>query len=406
MKDTTGIPQPPVPPKADPATLALRGSPRRVVRFRRSVIVGGSALASVVMLGVTWLGLQPATHIAGSAEMQAPTSETAGRTPDALAGTPSTYGDVPRLGPPLPGDLGRPILEQQREMAAAAHPKLGPDVSDGAASARDAEARRTAELLSARQSAVMMQRTAGAPVDARPAGIAEAIPASAPAQGSAQIPLDPARDPGGQQRKTDLVAAPQGDRNPFSIVEAPSPYTLSAGSILSASLITGLDSDLPGLVTAQVTENAYDSVTGKALLVPQGARLIGSYDSVVAFGQKRALVVWQRLLFPDGSSVRMENWPATDASGYAGLSDRIDLHTFQLLKGVALSSLLGVGTELGSQSESDLVEALRQSTQQNAARAGDQLVAKNLTVQPTLRVRPGWPLRVIVHKDLVLRPWH
>ena len=92
--------------------------------------------------------------------------------------------------------------------------------------------------------------------------------------------------------------------------------------------------------------------------------------------------------------------------GYAGLSDRIDRHTWQLLKGVALSTLLGVGTELGwGSSESDLVRAIRESAQQNGARAGDQLVARSLDVQPTLKVRPGWPLRIVVHKDLVLKPW-
>lgn len=147
-------------------------------------------------------------------------------------------------------------------------------------------------------------------------------------------------------------------------------------------------------------------MTGKILLIPQGSRLIGSYDSVVAFGQSRALLVWQRIILPDGSSIRIDNVPATDTQGYAGLSDRIDRHTWQLLKGVALSTLLGVGTELSfGSSESDLVRAIRESAQQSGSRAGDQLVTRNLNIQPTLRVRPGWPLRVVVHKDIVLRPW-
>ena len=132
-----------------------------------------------------------------------------------------------------------------------------------------------------------------------------------------------------------------------------------------------------------------------------------AYDSVVAFGQKRALVVWQRIILPDGSSVRIDNVPATDTSGYAGLSDKVDVHTWQLLKGVALSTLLGVGTEASfGSSESDLVRAIRESAQQSGSRAGDQLVTHNLNIQPTMRVRPGWPLRVIVHKDIVVgRPW-
>ena len=122
---------------------------------------------------------------------------------------------------------------------------------------------------------------------------------------------------------------------------------------------------------------------------------------------RRALVVWQRIILPDGSSIRIDNVPATDLAGYAGLSDRIGRHTWQLLKGVALSTLLGVGTELSlGSSESDLVRAIRESAQQSGARAGDQLVRRNLDIQPTLRVRPGWPLRVVANKDIILPgPW-
>src|SRR5205823_2512606 len=101
-------------------------------------------------------------------------------------------------------------------------------------------------------------------------------------------------------------------------------------------------SDLPGLVTAQVTERVFDSATGHILLIPQGARLVGSYDSVVAFGQKRALLVWQRVILPDGSSMQIDNEPASDPSGYAGLQDKVDFHTWSLLKGVVLSTFLGV----------------------------------------------------------------
>ena len=155
-----------------------------------------------------------------------------------------------------------------------------------------------------------------------------------------------------------------------------------------------------------MTENVRDSATGRTVLVPQGARLIGSYDSQVAFGQRRALLVWQRIVFPDGSSIRLDNAPATDLSGYSGVEDRVDFHTWRLLQGIALSTLLGVGTEvsLGS-GESDLVQVIRESTQQNASRAGDQITRRNLDVQPTIRVRPGWPVRAVIHKDLVLRPW-
>jgi N-acyl-L-homoserine lactone synthetase len=170
---------------------------------------------------------------------------------------------------------------------------------------------------------------------------------------------------------------------------------------ISASLITGLNSDLPSEVTAQVTENVYDTVTGQILLIPQGAKLIGSYDSVVAFGQSRALLVWQRIIMPDGSSIQIDNLPATDAAGYAGLSDKVDYHTWTLLKGIRPSTLLGVGTEttFGS-SQSNLVQAIEQSTEESTNQAGQRIVEKDLNIQPTITVRLGWPLRVIVSKDL------
>ena len=155
-----------------------------------------------------------------------------------------------------------------------------------------------------------------------------------------------------------------------------------------------------------MTQNVYDTVTGQYVLIPQGAKLIGRYDSVIAFGQSRALLVWSRIIYPDGASLMIDNMPASDVAGYAGLSDKVDFHTFRLLKGVVLSTLLGVGTELSfDDAENDIVEALRESAQGSANQAGQNIVQRNLDIPPTIKIRPGWPLRVIVHKDLVLRPY-
>lgn len=391
-------------PKADPETLVLRGNPGRVVRFRRGAVIAIAALGSTAIVGAAWVALKPAALriVAGSDDRG---DAGAKATPDALANAPASYGDVPRLGPPLPGDLGRPILEHQRSIGAAV-PPAGPDQ---AAQAAEAERQRiAAERKAARESGVMMQMSGNNRTVAATQNETASPPQVAEGTANPRLALDPERDPKGQQRKADFLAGKDGtgDINPHPLVQPASPWTLSAGSVIAASLITGLSSDLPGLVTAQVTENAYDSVTGRTLLIPQGSRLIGSYDSVVAFGQKRALVVWQRIILPDGSSIRVDNVPATDTAGYAGLADKVDVHTWQLLKGVALSTLLGVGTELSfGSSESDLVRAIRESAQQSGSRAGDQLVTRNLNIQPTIRVRPGWPLRVVLHKDLLLRPW-
>lgn len=393
------------PAKADPETLVLRGTPGRVVRFRRGAIIAIAALGSTAIVGAAWVALKPATFriVAGSDDR----GDSGAKAPaDALADAPKSYGDVPQLGPPLPGDLGRPILEHQRSLGNA----MPPAGLDQAAQAAEAERERlAAERKAARESGVMMQVSG----TNRAAGLASPEPATVPTPtatdpASPRVALDPDRDPNSQQRKADFLAGKDGagDINPHALLPAASPWTLSAGSVIAASLTTGLNSDLPGLVTAQVTENAYDSVTGRTLLIPQGSRLIGSYDSVVAFGQKRALIVWQRIILPDGSSVRIDNVPATDTAGYTGLADKVDVHTWQLLKGVALSTLLGVGTELSfGSSESDLVRAIRESAQQSGSRAGDQLVTRNLNIQPTVRIRPGWPLRIVVHKDIRLRPW-
>ncbi|RWG47518.1 MAG: TrbI/VirB10 family protein [Mesorhizobium sp.] len=394
-----------IPPKLDPEELQLRASPRRVVRFRRGVIIAIAALGSGAVFGVAMMALQgPAPRIRDQAED--PYSTERKPTVEGLDTLPHDYSGMkpkpPVLGPPLPGDLGRPILERQRQLGIVP----GQDIS--------AEEQRLAQqAIEARESQVLFRvenraqqtdvgesvQTAQHPFEALPQSEAARASASvAPAEG----------DQNNQQRKLDFLSqrSTGGIYNPHALQTPISPYQLMAGSVIAASLITGINSDLPGLVVAQVTENVHDTVTGNILLIPQGSRLIGVYDSVVAFGQKRALLVWQRILLPDGSSVEIDNLPASDTAGYAGLEDKVDFHTWQLIKGVALATLLGVGTEFSlGENESDLVKAIRESAQQNASRAGQRITEKNLNIQPTIIVRPGWPLRVIVHKDIVLRPY-
>ena len=393
--------QPAAPAKVDPETLAIRAKPARAIRFRRGVIIAIAAIGSVSLIAVTWMALKPTIfrRVAEQTDLSEPNGKVA---TDALNGLPSNYGDAPTLGPPLPGDLGRPILERQRQLALDSSSTGQTAIDQNVAAERE---RLLAQAKAARESGVLVSSGATSPA------VTVAQPSSGDATGAADQPkvaLDPTNEPNAQGRKADFVAAldANGDVNQHKLAPAASPYILSAGSILSASLITGLRSDLPGLVTAQVTENVYDSPTGHILLVPQGARLVGSYDSVVAFGQKRALVVWQRIIMPDGGSLRIDNVPATDPSGYAGLQDKVDFHTWQLLKGIALSTLFGVGSELAMSGDSDLVQAIRQSTQANVSRAGDQITQRNLNIQPTITIRPGASVRLVVHKDLILAPWH
>ena len=147
-------------------------------------------------------------------------------------------------------------------------------------------------------------------------------------------------------------------------------------------------------------------MTGKILLVPQGARLIGQYDAQVAFGQSRALLVWNRIIFPNGRSIVLERQPSTDAAGFAGLEDRVNNHWGMLFKAAILSTLLSVGAEAGtSDSENNLAQAIRQGASQSFNQVGQQVVGRSLNVPPTITIRPGFPVRVLVTHDLVLEPY-
>ena len=381
--------------------LYMRAEPkRRIVRFKKGVVIGGAAIASAGLLGVTMLALQTPNLRTGQLTEELYNTDKK-PTPDGLAALPGDYSQIqpktPELGPPLPGDLGRPILERQRQLG----------IAPGGQELSAAEQRLASQAIQAKESTVFF-RIENRPQQNAPAATAQPMQTAAVQPDAGRLTLDPERDQNNQQRKLDFLNSQDtgGIYNPHALQTPASPHQVMAGSVIAASLITGINSDLPGLVVAQVTENLYDTVTGQTLLVPQGARLIGTYDSVVAFGQSRALLVWQRIVMPDGSSIEIDNLPASDAAGYAGLEDDVDYHTWQLLKGIAMATLLGVGTELSiGSNESDLVSAIRESTQANTAQAGQRITEKNLNIQPTITIRPGWPLRVIVQKDIVLRPY-
>lgn len=391
--------------KVDPETLALRAAPARAIRFKRGAIIGIAAVGSVGLMATAWVALR--SHGVSIAVGNGNDAVAARSPADAVNALPGSYAQVPQLGPPLPGDLGRAVLEHQRETLTV-QPANSQQASAAQQAAMQRAEQQASELKAARQSSLLVQ-SGGRNEPGAGAATSAVAPSVTPtsAAPTASVSLDPEHDPNAQQRKADFVARGDvgSDVSAARLTPAASPNMLSAGSVISASLITGLRSDIPGMVIAQVTERVYDSATGTILLIPQGSRLIGTYDSVVAFGQRRALVVWQRILLPNGSSIRLDNVSASDASGYAGLADKVDFHTWTLLKGVVISTLLGVGSNITFSNESDLVQAIRQSTQQNVSRAGDQITARNLQVQPTITIRPGASVRLIVHRDLILAPW-
>lgn len=382
--------------KQSPEKLELRAAPRRAIRFRRGLIIGGTGIAAGTILTLTFLSLQHRAHKPDQRpELAQPTKSPA---PEGLAGLPADYSqvkpDTPVLGPPLPGDLGRPILEHQRRHGAGTDwPPMEPSHQPTPEQVQTSQARQSGLFFRSEPKS--------------PSSIPETRnPALLPNSGSTADATMAESD--AQQRKLDFLARPDagGIYNPYAEQQPASPHQIMAGSVIAAALVTGLNSDLPGTVVAQVTENVHDSVTGRILLIPQGSRLIGTYDSSVSFGLERALLVWQRLIRPDGSSLQLDNLPASDNEGKSGLSDQVDFHTSRLLKGITMATLLGVGTELTfGQQESELVRAIGESIQQNTDRAGQRLVERNLDIQPTLTVRPGWPLRVIVRCDVILSPY-
>ena len=400
-------PNPPPPRKQPPpAELSIGARPRPVTRLSRRALVAGSALGTALVFAALWyaLGLHP-LRLSNGPELY----NTDAKPTDAITNMRGTYADltrpkpqpapsVPQLGAPLPGDLGQPTITQ-----------------GGTAPDPEAERRRR-EREQAASSAVMFTVAtrpsfgSTSPTSATPDG-AEAPRNGVPNQ--PPIPGDNLTVQNGQSRKEAFISGRVDEAiySPQHVQTPKSPYQLMAGTVIAAALVTGIDSDLPGQVIAQVTEDTYDSITGRFLLVPQGTRLIGKYDSQVTYGQERVLLIWTRLVMPDGSSIVLDNLPATDTKGYAGLEDSVNYHTWRLLKGIALSTLLGVGSELATNGstqtsgQGNIIVSLRQSGDNSANQAGQQIVSKDLAIQPTLTIRPGFPVRVLVNRDIVLRPY-
>ena len=305
---------------------------------------------------------------------------------------------MPRLGPPLPGDLGGPIVSAQQRGENVPVPPVGTQPDPRVQAEEAARQRASQERDAARMSGVFL---GGGGAEA---GAALPQVAAVPGAPATPQPVETVQGDQGAKRAFMAQGANQRTVSVERLVAPASPNIVQAGSIIPAALITGIRSDLPGQITAQVTANVYDSPTGRILLIPQGARLIGEYDSEIAAGQTRVLLAWDRLILPDGRSIVLERQPGADGAGFAGLQDRVNQHWGNLLKAAAVSTVLGVGAELGADSEDDLTRALRRGSQDTINQTGQQIVRRQLNVQPTLTIRPGHPLRVVITRDLVLEP--
>jgi type IV secretion system protein TrbI len=389
---------------ADRSSSMRLGAERpRVTRLSRKVLAAAAAVGSAAIFGATFWALQNnRSYTSAPSELYTTDHHNVA---DGLAGLPRDYAGVPRqappLGPPLPGDLGRPILNAQN----------GPSAGTAAVDAdqqrldQEVEAARLSRLFAS----TGIREVASSIAQAASVGASMIVP------NQTSQPVQPGADDtfrqNGQDRKLAFVNASVDTRttSPDRVAAPASTYVVQAGNIIPAALITGIRSDLPGQITAQITENIFDSPSGRFLLVPQGSRLIGIYDSQVAFGQSRVLLVWTRLIMPNGRSIVLERQPGADTTGYSGLEDEVDNHWGALFKAALLSTLLGVGSELGSTTgtgtNSDVITALRRGSSDSLNQTGQKVVQQNLNIQPTLTIRPGFPVRVIVNRDLVLEPY-
>ncbi|MEX2696341.1 IncP-type conjugal transfer protein TrbI [Rhizobium mongolense] len=199
---------------------------------------------------------------------------------------------------------------------------------------------------------------------------------------------------------------------PNQVVPQMSPFELKRGSVIPATLITGLNSDLPGRITAQVSQNVYDSATGYRLLIPQGAKLFGRYDSKVSFAQERVLVVWTDLIFPNGSTLQIGGMAGTDAEGYGGFRDKVDRHLWRTFGSAALVAIIGTGIDMSLPESSTLAtqdtasDAARRNFADSFGRVAERTISKNLNVQPTIRIRPGYKFNVLVDQDIIFPSTH
>ncbi|MEJ5030205.1 TrbI/VirB10 family protein [Comamonas sp. MYb69] len=392
---------PPAVDKVAPEAVALRAQPRMVTRLNRRTLAIFTGGLSIAVLGATIWSLQPQRR--GAGEQNELYNVDRVSKSEGLDGLPSDYSKLPKapeLGPPLPGDLGPAIVAAQQPT----YMPPGHDPEDALRKESEAAAASSVFFRSGQQG------KAPAAAQAVAAGPASAMAGFDPmAAGPASTAAQPADQNRQDQKEAFLKSGSKETRNSGNLQLPASPYQVMAGTVISAALVTGIKSDLLGDVIATVTEPVYDTATGRFLLIPQGSRILGRYNSQVSFGQSRVQMVWSRIILPDTSSLTLDNLVGTDPAGYAGLEDDVDRHWGRILAGAALTTLLGVGAELAApenrQDGNRVVIAGRDSAQDSINQVGQELTRRNLNVQPTLTARPGLPVRIVANRDLVLRPY-
>jgi type IV secretory pathway VirB10-like protein len=411
-------------PKEDPATLALRASPRPVTRLnRRTVAALMGSMGLIVFLATMW-ALQPKGNKKPNSGPELQATQQVTHT-DGLQTLPRDYASIPKvpqLGPPA-GEFGRPVLREEQDAGIASEAGQSDFRPNSEVDAdRVSRLRQQDEAEAAAKAQVFFQtgkhgRDAGNAAESSPGNRSPsesdspALPGASPSTAAPLPSRDDVLDQNQQDHKQSFINHTSDPKiySTASLQKPRSPYQIMAGTVIPAALVTGINSDLPGEIIATVTQNVYDTVTGRYLLLPQGSRLLGQYDSQVTYGQRRVLLVWTRLLMPNGSSIMLERLPGVDGAGYSGVEDGVNWHSGRIFAGAVLTTLLGVNAQLvaanTNTNSGSIVIATRQSAQDSVNQVGQQITRKNLSIQPTLTARPGLPLNVIVNKDIVLRPY-
>jgi type IV secretion system protein VirB10 len=444
----------------NPAGLTLKNKPRGIKRINKKGLLVGAALIGGAAIVATTTFNQAGSGVSDAAkDAVANQSKTAGR-PGALKRDALWYANVPDKvaaadptpAPTLPANGGNATGGAAPATGAASMPEGVPDLTGKAVSPLEAATaprvgggqlgangqRLTPAEQQAQQQALQTAQRKQQELDsAMKAGLAAqgfgeksqvAQGGPAAARGTAgglmptsyQQPLMPQQredDPNKQERKDAFLKGQQNATDTdysASMKTAPrSKFEVKAGAVIPAVMIGGINSDLPGQVIAQVRENVYDTKTGQYLLIPQGSRLVGLYDAHVAYGQQRILLAWNRIIYPDGSSFDLKGMPGADKAGYAGFFDQVDNHYFKIFGSAVLMSFISAGVQLsqpnnGSSSGTNQAPSVSQTVGaalgQQIGQTAMTITQKNLNIQPTLEVRPGYLFNVMVTADMILPP--
>jgi len=366
----------------------------RATRFRRKLVWGGLAVSAVALAGILAYGFM----------------HSGPRLADKKNGPQSAANDKPQqpdLGS-FPQDYSQIKPAQPPQVTSAVQQAPPPQAAKSPGQPTEADKAHASNVFFAQ-----------APASASSVAASHSVPPPVPSQDQASLygttPL-PAEAQGGltAQKNAFLSNATGGRDYVAKPIQAPlSPYEIKAGTLIPAALVTGINSDLPGEIVAQVTENVFDTATGRYLLVPQGSRLVGKYDSLMSYGQSRALVVWNRLILPNGDSIDLEGMPGSDKTGAAGLEDEVDHHRWQFAGALAVSTLLSLGPSIAQSlaqsghngSDTNVYTGPASSLGSNTSIVGENLLNRELNRPNTITVRPGWPLNVLINRDLVMRSY-